>query len=79
MEETKWIKCPECGEKTRVKIKKTTIMKDFLLFCHHCKKEFTVDVEDFAEKVMCQHYIISYGDNTKLIKDFCKIAGIEIM
>ena len=52
MEETKWIKCPECGEKTRVKIKKTTTMKDFLLFCHHCKKEFTVDVEDFVVKVI---------------------------
>ena len=37
------------------------------------------DTEDFAEKVMCQHYIISYGDNSKLIKDFCKIAGIEII
>ena len=37
------------------------------------------DTEDFANKVMCQHYIISYGDNTKLIKDFCTIAGIEII
>ncbi|MBO7345121.1 MAG: hypothetical protein J6U92_04190 [Clostridia bacterium] len=37
------------------------------------------DTEDFADKVMCQHYIISYGDNSKLIKDFCNIAGIEII
>lgn len=37
------------------------------------------DTEDFADKVMCQHYIISYGDNSKLIKDFCKIAGVEII
>ena len=50
--ETKWIICPECGEKTRVKIKQTTIMKDFLLFCHHCKREFTVDVENFEVKVV---------------------------
>lgn len=33
----------------------------------------------FADKVMCQHYIISYGDNSKVIKDFCNIAGIEII
>ncbi|MBE5750327.1 MAG: conjugal transfer protein [Clostridiales bacterium] len=52
MIETKWIICPECGEKTRVKIKQTTIMKDFLLFCNHCKKEFTVDVENFTVKVI---------------------------
>ena len=32
MEETKWIICPDCGGKTRVKIKQTTIMKDFLLW-----------------------------------------------
>ena len=51
MEETRWIICPECGGKTRVKIKATTIMKDFLLFCHHCK-EFTIDVENFAVKVV---------------------------
>lgn len=37
------------------------------------------DTPDFADKVMCQHYIISYGDNSKLIKDFCTIAGIDII
>ena len=50
--ETKWVTCPECGSKTRVKIKQTTIIKDFLLFCHHCKKEFTIDVENFVVKVV---------------------------
>ena len=52
MIKTKWITCPTCGEKTRVKIKETTIMKNFLLFCHHCKKEFTVDVENLVIKVV---------------------------
>ncbi len=37
------------------------------------------DVEDFAEKVMCQHYIISYGDNTEVITDLCNMLGIEII
>ncbi len=37
------------------------------------------DVEDFAEKVMCQHYIISYGDNTEIITDLCNMLGIEII
>ena len=37
------------------------------------------DTEDFADKVMCQHYIISYGDNRKLISDFCAIAGIDVI
>ena len=37
------------------------------------------DTEDFTNKVMGQHYIISYGDNSKIITEFCKIAGIEIV
>ena len=37
------------------------------------------DVEDFAQKVMCQHYIISYGDNTEKITNLCDILGIEIL
>lgn len=37
------------------------------------------DVEDFTNNIMCQHYIISYGDNRKLIEDFCKIAGIKVI
>ncbi|MBO5851979.1 MAG: hypothetical protein J6R29_06580, partial [Clostridia bacterium] len=37
------------------------------------------DTEDFTDKVMGQHYIISYGDNSKLIKEFCKIANIEVI
>lgn len=36
-------------------------------------------VEDFAEKVLSQHYIISYGDNTGVLKDLCKILDIEVM
>lgn len=37
------------------------------------------DVEKFAQNVMCQHYIISYGDNTGVLKDLCSILGIEII
>lgn len=36
-------------------------------------------VEEFAEKVLSQHYIICYGDNSELLKDYCKIAGIEVL
>ncbi len=40
---------------------------------------FMDDVEKFADNVMCQHYIISYGDNREKIRDLCKILGIEII
>ena len=37
------------------------------------------DVADFAEKVMCQHYIISYGDNTEAVTNLCDMLGITII
>ena len=37
------------------------------------------DVEDFTDKVMCQHYIISYGDNREDIANLCDMLGIEII
>ncbi len=37
------------------------------------------DVEDFAQNVMCQHYIISHGDNTEAIANLCDMLGIQII
>ncbi len=37
------------------------------------------DVPAFAENVMCQHYIIAYGDQTDLMKDLCSILGITVI
>lgn len=46
-EEKQWIKCPKCGKQTRVKIKETTILKDFPLFCTWCKQEMIINVEKY--------------------------------
>jgi len=37
-----------------------------------------VPVEEFADKVAGQHYILSYGDNTGVFKDLCKLLGVEV-
>ena len=37
------------------------------------------DVEGFAQNVMCQHYIISYGDNAELITNLCDILKIRVI
>ena len=36
-------------------------------------------VDDFAQKVMSQHYIITYGDNSSLLKDFCRLKYIDVI
>ena len=37
------------------------------------------DVEDFADKVMAQHYFVTYGDNTAVICELCRMLGIEVI
>jgi L-fucose isomerase-like protein len=43
--------------------------------------EFSIDgsVDDFAQQVLGQHYIISYGDHRALLEDFCHLLGIEVI
>jgi L-fucose isomerase-like protein len=40
---------------------------------------FDYPVEEFIQKVMSQHYIISYGDNRALLKEFCALLRIEVV
>ena len=40
-----WILCPICKNKTRLKIREDTVLKNFPLFCPTCKKETLIDVE----------------------------------
>ena len=37
------------------------------------------DMEEFTQKVFGQHYILSYGDNSGLFRDFCGLAGIDVV
>ena len=37
------------------------------------------DTESFAQNVMCQHYVISHGDNTEVIENLCDMLGIQII
>ena len=36
-------------------------------------------VEDFAQQVMSQHYIIAYGDATAEVRELCVLLGIEVL
>lgn len=36
-------------------------------------------VDDFSEKVSGQHYIVAYGDQTGVLKDFCYLKNINVI
>ena len=41
--------------------------------------ELDSPVEEFADKVACQHVIVTYGDNRRVFEDWAKIMGIEVI
>ena len=43
-EESRWVHCPVCGGKTRVKVYEDTVLVRFPLYCPQCKREVRVDV-----------------------------------
>ena len=48
----KWIICPVCGNKTRLKMRNDTIMKNFPLYCPKCKRESLIEVKNMQVKVI---------------------------
>lgn len=42
-----WVRCPTCGNKTRLKLRKDTVLMHFPLFCPKCRKESLIDAKDF--------------------------------
>ena len=40
---------------------------------------FDFPAENFVQDVMGQHYILSYGDNRALLKEFCMVKGIRYL
>jgi Zn finger protein HypA/HybF involved in hydrogenase expression len=52
MQKTKWIICPVCRNKTRVKIREDTILENFPLFCPKCKQERVVNVKQLNISVI---------------------------
>lgn len=38
-----------------------------------------IPVEEFAQKVVSQHYIVAYGDEREKIEDLCNILGIKVV
>nr|WP_318686765.1 cysteine-rich KTR domain-containing protein [uncultured Acetatifactor sp.] len=44
--EMEWIRCPICGNKTRLQIRKDTELKKFPLYCPKCKQETLISVKE---------------------------------
>ena len=54
MENSKWILCPVCHNKTRIKIRTDTELKNFPLFCPKCKQESIINVKQMNISVITE-------------------------
>ena len=44
---SRWVPCPICENKTRTKVYENTVLIKFPLYCHKCRKETLIDVVQF--------------------------------
>ena len=52
MENSEWLLCPVCESKTRIKLRRDTVLTNFPLHCPKCKKETLVTVKEFNTKII---------------------------
>ena len=45
-EQSNWILCPVCGNKTRTMIRENTELKNFPLYCPKCKQEYLINAKE---------------------------------
>lgn len=46
MVDKKWLLCPICNSKTRLKIRFDTELKNFPLYCPKCKQESLITIKE---------------------------------
>ncbi|MBQ4269192.1 MAG: cysteine-rich KTR domain-containing protein [Clostridia bacterium] len=46
MKKEEWLLCPRCKNKTRMKIRKDTVLENFPLFCPKCKCNTLISVKN---------------------------------
>ncbi len=47
-----WVRCPVCGNKTRLQIRVDTELKNFPLFCPKCRQECLIDAKNLQVTVI---------------------------
>ena len=54
MNQEKWLICPICGSKTRLKLREDTILENFPLYCPKCKQETLINAKQMNVTVIIE-------------------------
>lgn len=52
MNTEEWLLCPVCTNKTRIRVREDTELKNFPLYCPKCKQESIVNVKQLNTTVI---------------------------
>lgn len=52
--EEKWLLCPICGAKTRLRLLQMTVLRDFPLFCLKCRQERIINAQNYQIEIIDQ-------------------------
>ena len=52
MECSKWLLCPVCNSKTRIRLREDTLLENFPLFCPKCKHETLIRVQQLNMSII---------------------------
>lgn len=52
MNQEKWLICPICGSKTRLKLREDTILEKFPLYCPKCKQETLTSLDKGTQPIV---------------------------
>lgn len=50
----KWVLCPVCGAKTRLRLLQQTVLHEFPLFCPKCRRESIINARNFKVETVYQ-------------------------
>ena len=51
---SEWVRCPVCGNKTRLQIRKDTELKNFPLYCPKCKQGTLIKAKNLQITVITE-------------------------
>ena len=55
MNNGKWVLCPVCGNKTRIKVRPDTVLENFPLFCPKCRQGTVINLKRGNVAVVKNH------------------------
>jgi len=62
-----WLFCPNCGSKTRIRVRSNTVLVNFALYCQRCRHETIINVENMNMSIVKEPDALMLSQTTQPI------------